>query len=103
MRELLEATLKELVQGEGKAVVLPQFNGVYITDCIRLVWGEAGMKLGVRWEIQRGHLHGCLMLTLYGSAVKDLPSSLASSLPIGRCWSPIGSMTASVPLTRSAS
>ncbi|MBL8134202.1 MAG: transposase [Anaerolineae bacterium] len=61
MRELLEATLKELVQGEGKAVVLPQFNGVYITDCTRLVWGEAGMKLGVRWEIQRGHLHGCLM------------------------------------------
>lgn len=60
MRELLEAALKEMVQGEGKVVVLPQFNGVYVTDCTRLVWGQAGVKMAVRWEIQRGQLQVCL-------------------------------------------
>jgi len=60
MRELLESTLTELVQGEGAAVVLPQFNGVYMTDCTRLVWRQVGMKLALRLELQRGQLQACL-------------------------------------------
>ena len=60
MRALLESGLTHRVQGEGVAVVLPQFKGVYVTDCTRLVWGQVGIKLAVRLEIQRGHLQACL-------------------------------------------
>ena len=60
MRQLLEIALTQAVTGEGHAVVLPQFNGVYLTDCTRLMWGEAGVKLALRLELQRGHLQACL-------------------------------------------
>ena len=61
MRTLLETTLTATVQSNDPVVVLPQFNGVYVTDCTRLVWGQTGMKLAVRWEIQRGQLQAGLM------------------------------------------
>lgn len=60
MRALLEVTLEKLVQAESASVVLPQFKGVYITDCTRLVWLLQALKLALRWEIQRGHLQACL-------------------------------------------
>ncbi len=42
MRAGFKAALKVMIQREGQAVVLPQFNGVYVTDCTRLVWGALG-------------------------------------------------------------
>lgn len=60
MRQLLEIALTEAVTGEGAEGVLPYFNGVYLTDCTRLVWGEAGVKLALRLELQRGRLQACL-------------------------------------------
>ena len=61
MRQLLETTLTQVVQSAAPQVVLPQFNGVYITDCTRLVWQACGLKLAVQWEIQRGRLQASLM------------------------------------------
>lgn len=61
MRHLLEAGMSHVVQSETGSCILPSFNGVYITDCTRLVWGKAGLKLGVRFELQRGQLQACLM------------------------------------------
>lgn len=61
MRMLLEKTLTQVVQSDTTEVLLPQFNGVYVTDCTRLVWGQTGMKLAVRWDIQRGQLQAGLM------------------------------------------
>jgi hypothetical protein len=60
MRRLLETSLTQVVQSEMQSVILPQFNGVYITDCTRLVWEASGMKLALRWELQRGQLQACL-------------------------------------------
>jgi hypothetical protein len=60
MRELLTEGLCHLVQSEAHDVILPQFKGVYLTDCTRLVWGEAGEKLALRLELQRGQLQACL-------------------------------------------
>lgn len=60
MRELLESGLEQLVHSEVASTLLPQFNGVYITDCTRLVWDKAGVKMGVRWELQQGQLQACL-------------------------------------------
>lgn len=61
MRSLLETTLTQMVQSDDPLVVLPQFKGVYVTDCTRLVWGQTGDKLAVRWEIQHGQLQAGLM------------------------------------------
>jgi hypothetical protein len=61
MRALLEAGLEKVVESEKQNVILPQFNGIYITDCTRLVWKQLGIKMGVRWEVQRGKLQTCLM------------------------------------------
>lgn len=60
MRRLLEAGLSLMVNSEQKRTLLPQFNGVYLTDCTRLEWEELGMKLAVRWELQSGHLQASL-------------------------------------------
>jgi len=60
MRSLLEAGLEEVVQSNAPLVVLPRFNGVYLTDCTRLVWGATGVKLAVRLELQRGQLQASL-------------------------------------------
>lgn len=60
MRSLLESGLEEMVKNEAQSTLLPQFNGVYITDCTRLVWGQAGVKMGVRWELQGGQLQAHL-------------------------------------------
>lgn len=62
MRALLVEALNQLVQANHRQVILPQFNGIYITDCSRLVWADVGgVKIGVRLEIQRGQLQGCLL------------------------------------------
>jgi hypothetical protein len=61
MRGLLEAGMNHVVQSETKDIILPQFTGVYITDCTRLVWEKSGVKMGVRFELQRGQLEACLM------------------------------------------
>lgn len=60
MRGLLESGLDEIVNSEATRTLLPQFNGVYITDCTRLVWGQDGVKMGVRWELQQGQLQAQL-------------------------------------------
>lgn len=56
MKALLEAGMEQMVSSEEGRTVLPQFAGVYLTDCTRLEWGKAGVKLGVRWELQQGQL-----------------------------------------------
>lgn len=61
MRRLLEAGMSQMVQSETKNSILPQFNGVYLTDCTRLVWTTVGVKMGVRLELQQGQLEACLM------------------------------------------
>lgn len=81
MRGLLVEALNQLVQAEHRQVILPQFNGIYITDCSRLVWAEmGGVKIGIRLEIQRGQLQGCVL---------DLTSNdqtarvIETALPVG--------------------
>jgi hypothetical protein len=61
MRSLLEAGISQVVCSEMEGCILPQFNGVYLTDCTRLVWGKVGVKMGVRLELQQGQLQACLM------------------------------------------
>jgi Transposase DDE domain len=61
MRHLLEAGMSQMVQSESKGCILPQFNGVYITDCTRLVWAMFGVKMAVRFELQQGQLEANLM------------------------------------------
>jgi hypothetical protein len=60
MRQLLEIGLEQMVSSEPGRTLLPQFKGVYITDCTRLVWAQAGVKMGVRWELQHGQLQASL-------------------------------------------
>lgn len=60
MKALLKEGLTQLVSSEQSRPLLPQFNGVYVTDCTRLDWREAGVKLGVRWELQQGQLQASL-------------------------------------------
>lgn len=81
MRALLVEALNHLVQANHRQVILPQFNGIYITDCSRLVWAEVGgVKIGVRLEIQRGQLQGCL-LDLKSNDQKA--SVIEAALPVG--------------------
>jgi hypothetical protein len=61
MQALLAASLNELVQSSVPCVPLPQFKGVYITDCTRLPWQFRALKLGLRFELQQGELKACLM------------------------------------------
>lgn len=56
LRALLEAVLNVLVMRSDPIALLPQFRGVYLTDCSRFTWGAFGFKLGVRWDMQRGQL-----------------------------------------------
>jgi Transposase DDE domain len=60
MRQLLEVGLGQMISSDSGRPRLPQFNGVYVTDCTRLVWGEAGVKLGVRWELQHEQIQASL-------------------------------------------
>ena len=60
MKALLEAGLEQMVSSEAGRTLLPQFNGVYLTDCTRLEWKEAGVKIAVRWELQHGQLQARL-------------------------------------------
>jgi hypothetical protein len=60
MRQLLEVGLEQMVRSEEERTLLPQFKGVYVTDCTRLEWAQLGVKLAVRWELQTGHLQARL-------------------------------------------
>lgn len=60
MRRLLEVGLEQVVNSDRESLLLPQFNGIYITDCTRLVWAQAGVKMGVRWELQQGQIQASL-------------------------------------------
>lgn len=60
MRQLFEAALNEAVKSQNQSTLLPQFNGVYVTDCTRLEWKGSGVKMAVRWELQRGQLQASL-------------------------------------------
>ncbi len=53
--------MSHVVQSGTAACILPQFKGIYITDCTRLVWDNYGVKMGVRFELQQGQLETCLM------------------------------------------
>jgi hypothetical protein len=61
MQALLTASLNEVVQSNVQRVPLPQFKGVYITDCTRLPWQFRALKLGLRFELQQGEFKACLM------------------------------------------
>lgn len=61
MQALLAETLTNVVQSTVQQVPLPQFNGVYITDCTRLPWQLRALKLGLRFELQHGEFQACLM------------------------------------------
>jgi hypothetical protein len=61
MQALLAASLNEVVQSTVQRVPLPQFKGVYITDCTRLPWQFRALKLGLRFELQQGEFKACLM------------------------------------------
>jgi hypothetical protein len=56
LRALLEAVLNVGVMRSEGIALLPQFTGIYLTDCSRFTWGAFGFKLGVRWNIQSGQL-----------------------------------------------
>lgn len=60
MRRLLEIGLEQLVNSQNRGAILAGFNGVYLTDCTRLIWDKSGVKLGVRWELQSGQLQAHL-------------------------------------------
>lgn len=61
MRRLLEAGMREMVVSEEEKRILPHFNGVYLSDCTQIRWGEAGVKVGVRLELQQGQVRPVLM------------------------------------------
>jgi hypothetical protein len=56
LRALLEVTLDQIVMSRQSIAILPQFNGIYLMDCSRFIWGKMGFKLGVRWNLQSGRL-----------------------------------------------
>ena len=60
MRRLVEAALSQLLVSEASRPVLPQFQGVYVTDCTLLKWLGLGVKMAVRLELQRGGLQAHL-------------------------------------------
>jgi hypothetical protein len=85
MKQLLEAGLTQLVCSEQARPLLPQFNGVYLTDCTRLAWGRVGSKLAVRWDLQRGQLQACLeTLTQHDQTTAVVEQSMpAGALHLG--------------------
>lgn len=53
---LLEEVLNVVVMRSNPIALLPEFAGIYLTDCSRFTWGAFGFKLGVRWNMQSGQL-----------------------------------------------
>lgn len=60
MRAMLAAGLTHMVTSNQANVILPQFNGVYVTDCTQVAWVNAAVKVAVRLELQRGSLQASL-------------------------------------------
>jgi hypothetical protein len=60
MRTLLEEGLNCLVTSPQTRGILPQFAGVYVTDCSRVTWAKTGVKVAVRLELQYGGLQAHL-------------------------------------------
>lgn len=56
MRRLLEEALSQMIESEATRGILPQFNGVYLTDCTQIKWPGLEMKMAVRLELQQGGL-----------------------------------------------
>ena len=56
MRRLLEEALSEMIESESTRGMLPQFKGVYLTDCTQMKWEGLGIKMAVRLELQHGAL-----------------------------------------------
>jgi hypothetical protein len=56
MRRLLEEGLSEMIESETGRGMLPQFKGVYLTDCTQIKWAGLGIKMAVRLELQQGGL-----------------------------------------------
>jgi len=56
MRRLLEEALSELVESEETRGIVPQFKGIYLTDCTQIKWAGLGIKMAVRLELQQGSL-----------------------------------------------
>ena len=56
MRRLLEEALSEMVESASTRGMLPQFKGVYLTDCTQIKWTGLGIKMAVRLELQQGAL-----------------------------------------------
>jgi Transposase DDE domain len=59
-RALLEEGLRHLVTSSQQQVVMPHFNGIYLTDSTRVCWPDEAIKVAVRLELQRGALAACL-------------------------------------------
>jgi len=78
MQALLMEGLTEMVSSNAQTVIQPQFNGVYVTDWTRLVWGKTGEKWAVQWELQRGQLRvNVLALTEHDQRAALLETELA--------------------------
>jgi hypothetical protein len=60
MRRLLETALSELLVSDTPRTLLPQFKGVYVTDCTQLKWVGLGVKMAVRLDVQGGGLQAQL-------------------------------------------
>jgi Transposase DDE domain len=60
MRCLLETALSQMMESEASRGLLPQFKGVYVTDCTQLKWAGLGIKMAVRLELQQGGLQAHL-------------------------------------------
>lgn len=79
MRALLADGLTQVIQRETDYPVLARFNGVYITDSTRDEWLGAGVKVGVRFELQRGGVQACLTtLTCHDQAIPVAEAALPS-------------------------
>lgn len=81
MRRLLEEALSELIESEETRGLLPQFKGVYLTDCTQMKWAGLGIKVAVRLELQQGALQACLT---------DLQRNDQKTDVIDRCLPPGG-------------
>jgi hypothetical protein len=57
---MVDEALTKIVLGENKTNILPNFDGIYVTDGSILKLGEQKRKLGAMLEVQSGSLRLCL-------------------------------------------
>ena len=56
LQALLKEAIQQMVVSETASAIMPQFNGIHLSDCSRIMWGQIGFKLALRWELQSGQL-----------------------------------------------